>query len=479
MFYKAIVEKLKRNWPYFAFLCVLILFAVITDFNGLYGQDSYEYLRYTNCLSLFIKSGANPGSFFWPLLYPISGAILSLIFKPVLALQLISMFAFVGAAFYLKKTILLLFKPCIEDANTFVVLVFLLSPYMLRASMVVMSDMLATFFITAAFYHFLKYRESLTGRHFFAFVVFAVAAIATRYNAIVLLIVPAVCIMFSFFKNFNWKALLLSIFMSTVILLPHILLRFSHPFGFTNHYLLQGWNALNSFKNSFDTGDGYEHYAIWNLVYVFYNFFHPAFCFAGIVLIPFVITYFRDNRIKNVRVIAISIFLYALFLAGIPFQDMRFLLLSFPLIAILLFPGYKALAEYFRGNRITVLYTILIIFQLGLFYRVFKPFYYDNKVERLISQEVLKYPNMPVYTFSIDGALKTYGVKNPLINLYKIKLDTVKYDTSEKLVLFNENLFAEEWKGKNPMNNWEYIKRNFHINKIEDLPDGWALYKGE
>jgi hypothetical protein len=107
------------------------------------------------------------------------------------------------------------------------------------------------------------------------------------------------------------------------------------------------------------------------------------------------------------------------------------------------------------------------------------PFYHDNKVEKQIATEVLKQPNVPIFTFSIDGALLAYGVNNRIINLYTAKLDTLPPLNAEILVLFNEKQFAEDWKGQKPMTNWEYIQKNFNPVKIEDLPDGWVLYKAQ
>src|SRR5579883_1529147 len=88
---------------YIIFLLLTFAFTIIVHFNGLYGQDSYEYLRYTYRLVWFVRTGNPPGDFYWPLLYPVVGAVLSIIQKPVFALQLISMLSLVGAAFYLKK----------------------------------------------------------------------------------------------------------------------------------------------------------------------------------------------------------------------------------------------------------------------------------------------------------------------------------------------------------------------------------------
>ena len=47
------------------------------------------------------------------------------------------------------------------------------------------------------------------------------------------------------------------------------------------------------------------------------------------------------------------------------------------------------------------------------------------------------------------------------------------------LVLFNENKFKEQWKGRNPILNWYYIKSNYQLKKIKSYPYNWELYEIE
>ena len=79
-YYKSIFNNNKFELLLFLSL-TLLLFAVrvISGFNGLYGQDAYEYLRYTGRLTLFFQKGVNPGEFFWPVGYPFIASLLNLI----------------------------------------------------------------------------------------------------------------------------------------------------------------------------------------------------------------------------------------------------------------------------------------------------------------------------------------------------------------------------------------------------------------
>ncbi|HSY75617.1 MAG TPA: hypothetical protein VK890_02100, partial [Bacteroidia bacterium] len=220
---------------YGLFFIAVLSFLWITGFNGLYGQDSYEYLRYTRCLNEFFKSGTDPGDYFWPILYPLSGAVLSFAIPLPFALQIISILALLLASIYLEKLIILIFQAEKIWVRLYVFLFFLLSPYMLRASLVVMSDSLSIFFVVAAWYYFEKYKRSVTSKSFLLFVFFFAAAIATRYAAFIVLLVPAIVIGIKLFRNLKFLNLLVAICIVAVLFIPHFLIRSHNPFGFLHH----------------------------------------------------------------------------------------------------------------------------------------------------------------------------------------------------------------------------------------------------
>ena len=90
----------------------VIFFTVmfIWKFKELYGQERHEYLRYSRSLSLFFSEGKTLNNFFWPVYYPLLGAILSFItFRNILSLQLISLVSFLFAIFYVKRNVRLLY----------------------------------------------------------------------------------------------------------------------------------------------------------------------------------------------------------------------------------------------------------------------------------------------------------------------------------------------------------------------------------
>jgi|SRR6185312_12931610 len=467
----------KLYW-YFIFLLLILAFIGLMRFNGLYGQDSYEYLRYTKCIKEFIQTGRNPGDYFWPMLYPITGACLSFLFPLPFALQLTSILSLILSAIYLEKLLILLFKIEQDTARLYLFLFFIFSPYMLRGSLVIMADSLTIVCLVSGTYYFEKYRRTPVGKYFLLLVSLYTAAICTRYAAMVVVFPFAIIATSIFFRNFKVRTLLLSIGLILLLCSPHLIIRSHSPFSFIHHEWYNTWSPLNLFRRQFNTSDGYSSYFFYNIFYSFFNLFHPAFCFAGIILLfASLLTGYRKLKSYGLVTYIISILLYAIFMAGIPFQDMRYLLLTFPFILLILFPGYEYIRSSLKQKSIRHYILVgVVLIQLALFCRVFIPFYKDNQTEKYIATRMLHYSNRTLFTFSIDGALRSYGYTGKIINMWSSKLDTLPKADSSLLVLFNSGQFSGVWKNRGPMEDWDFLHKEYAIIKLEDMADGWVLY---
>ena len=471
----------KNYWFYPVCFIVIIVFTRIVNFNGLYGQDAYEYVNYATQLKYFVKNTSHDGAYFWPLFYPFTGALLSTMFSLALALQLVSVCSLLLLTVYLEKTLQALYSEQKSAIRLYVLLFLMLSPYALRASMVVMSDCLCMFLLLAGFYHTLRYQQTMKNKHLVLLVLYAALACYTRYAAFVILVSPFLYITIGLIRKPQWKIIGIGALVAVPFLCLLLIFKQSQQ-GFIQHAWLQGWSVGNFIKNRFTTIDGTASYTVWNCLFGIFNLFYPGFCFMGLI---FVIAG-RKKIFESIKesiffkMILAAVLIYACFLAGIPFQNQRFLLLSFPLVLILFYPGFMHLLSKIENKpkilKNALLYATIII-QLGLFGRAFRPFYHYNKLEQTISLAVLKIsPESDLYTFSVDGALKYYGVKNKIVNLWSYRLDTMEI-TSPAFVLYNEQAFREQWKGKNPMLNWEFLKQQYQFTKLENLPDNWELYE--
>jgi len=185
-----------------------------------------------------------------------------------------------------------------------------------------MSDMFCLFFITAGFHHSQKFQKELQRKDFLLAVLFMTAAVLTRYAAVVVLIIPAIFMLFAFIRNFNLSTLIISLLLIIILFIPEFVLKAGNKFEMLNNIWLKNWNPLNLFAASFGTPEGYFNYRFPNIIYAFYNLFHPAFIFFGIILIPFI----RKDDFKNsaVKQSLFSIVLYFVFIAEYRFKTYAF-----------------------------------------------------------------------------------------------------------------------------------------------------------
>ncbi len=462
-----------RNTLLFYGVLFLALFGGIcmAGFNGLYGQDSYEYARYANEWREFFLQGKAPGDYFWPLLYPILGGFLSLLIPVQYALQIVSVASLTASCWLLEKTLRRQFAVSIQTSRMYAVLFLLLSPFVLRAGLTDMSDLLATFFVILSWYCFIVLGQIYTRKHTFLFTLAASAAVMTRYACALLVLVPAIIVVYRSLKHLRLTDYLVLLLILSLISLPHFAIRHSKPFAFLATDWMQEWSPMNFFLTSFKNGNGHYSYQVQNIVYAFLSFFHPGFLFCGFILV-----FFRNKiQLKDplTKTLLLSISLYCLFLAGIPFQNMRFLIPAFPLFLLFFFPVYPELISKLNVTPRLFVAGVIVI-QIGLFTRAFIPFYKANSEERSIAQACTKLPPGSIYTFSINGALNFYGIVLQKDNLWDKKLDTLQKNS---FLLFNLHSFEKEYTGLNPMINYEFIRSHSDLHEMKQLPGGWTLYE--
>jgi len=334
---------------------------------------------------------------------------------------------------------------------------------------------MALFFISAFFYYYLIFTESRNPKYFISIVFFACAAINTRYPAFVIILIPFMHASYIFSKNFKLSIFIYSFLITILVFCPAYALNSYKPGSISGRLDFSQWSFGNYFKRSFITGDGKLSYLVPNIFYVFKNFIHPGYIFSGLLFLIFL----RRNHFQKilVKIVILVVLIYALFLAGLQFQNDRVLLLTFPLVLIVFSAPFMHITE-----RISALIPILkklmiisvIIFQIVLFYAAFRSFYRDNVTTHDISVNMMKYPGKKIYTFNIDMALQGYGMKNETISLWSHKLDIFEPGA---LVLFNFTDSNIQWKGMNPMLNWESLNRDHHLKLLVSFRDGWHLYE--
>ncbi|HMU76656.1 MAG: EpsG family protein [Bacteroidia bacterium] len=448
------------------FYIILILIASIIffitgflRFDGLYGQDAYSYLL--QCKNLFSE---NYRLNFYPPVYAFSGWLLHFIFHDfAISLQLVSLISVIVTTILIRKIILIQSRNE-QHAFVFSIVFFLLSPFILRSSVIVMSDALAMMFCTVCLYFQLKQKESSV----FFVCLFFLLAILTRYAAAPLLL-PV--LFYSLLRALRRKQFVYLLGGIGIIIVGFGLnaLFWSNASGSVNHQWLHLWKFVNIFRSSFNTPDGIQDYLLPNILYVFKLFVYPGF----IPLFLFLLFFIQKNELFNRKMIlpTSSLLLYFIFLCGIPFQNDRFLLIAFPFASIIMFPSFSRLMERFKPPLWIV--VVVCIVHVVLACRAILPMYHRNIIETEIANALKPYQGKVLYSFDMDVALKGRGLNFDFKNL----LDT-RYQSFEEssLMLFNEKKMGKQWAGRNPMINFNEAKSSYLLTVESELNDGWILY---
>ena len=118
--------------------------------------------------------------------------------------------------------------------------------------------------------------------------------------------------------------------------------------------------------------------------------------------------------------------------------------------------------------------ALVLIIQTGLTYRALRPFYKNCRETRTVAERLKKYPGRHVYELNIAMAFDAYGVNNSSTDLWSKKISSFKPGS---LLVFNYEKTSGQWKGLNPMLNYETLQRDHRLKLLEHLPGGWDIYE--
>jgi len=438
--------------------------------DGLYGQDGYEYIRYSISLKEYLKNGTPPGDYFWPVNYPFTGALISFIIPDIgFCLQLISSISLSLVIIYTYKTCKLIF-PSLQ-INILLLIILLVTPFMVRFGITIMSDMFMLSLIIIGVYHILKYAIEKTTIHLLFGAILLVMAVMSRYAAIVIAI-PLVIYGFitAIRQKEKWFWFLIIPIVALIPFIPHLIIRGENSVNFIRHEWFKTWSPLNFFSRKSESVDGIIEYQLPNMVYAFLGLFHPRYLFLTGVLILVGFRKFKLNK-KSI-ILATSVFIYLVFLAGINYQNNRFLLLALPFTFIIFYPTIQHSLSFFGTKLITVFTLGVAVIQICLAVFSFKVVWNRNQLEKEVYEYVL-INNTPIYTMDIDVALIGRGYSSPIYNIWKNYYESP--DTNA-IVIFNSKIFPEQWGGKKPMQNWNHFNNDYHLTEIHDFNSEWKVY---
>ncbi len=455
---------------------VLLCTIFISDYDGLYGQDSNEYYRYFQRITSFIRYQADPGDYFWPVHYPLAGALLRTITTLDASLQLISMISSAAVVGLLSLFLMRQF-PGREPEIIFYVAVFMAcSPFFFRFSVSCMSDVMAIAGACGSAYLAWKNSVRRTRITFFGSLFFAGMAVFTRFAMF-----PLLCPLVVYLVALNLKSLRLVDFATALILLLipiciHIYFKEERSAEILQHSILGDWSFANYFKRIFLIDEGRLEYKLPNIAAVLLFLVLLGLVFFGFFFLLYAIFDIIKKSFLFFLLFGIVIVLYILFVAGLNYQNERYLVPLVPFYLVFCFPFYLSIVARLFGNRkrLMAFGLIILVIQLGLTARAFYPFLKLNQLEHKLAEAVIERNPGVVYTFGAEGTLVNRGYKGEVVSMFEAKLDTVDLNA---MLLFNLKNNWAQWAGKNPMNNYWYLVQHGNPRLITTIGDGWELYE--
>jgi hypothetical protein len=447
---------------------LVLLFRSLLGYNGLYGQDAFEYQRYADQVLHGFHKGAYPPPFHWPVLYPVLGAVIGLVTGQTdFALQLLSFLSFSGALYFTFRILHLLHGNG-RAALVYVLVFGLLSPYFLRLGVCVMSDMLGIFFLTASVFYMLRFTIEKKRNDIIPALCLALAAKLTRIPAPVVLLIPFIFFSGALFRRMSYGRLLIALGLCAVLLLPEKMLNGSIDLRMQ----AEEWSFAHYFSTGYENPfSGALQYMLPNILFVLTPFVHPGYLLIAPLLVFFLKK--EDFNRHSLYFLLLPALLYLVFLGGFAYQNIRLNTFVFPLVLAFFFPAFlrfhrkflvrKAMRNVFTGTA--------LVFQLVLFWYAFDDFYLSNRLEQKIAAHMKQHHSgIPVYTQGMGPALEHYKVK------YVYGLAGADTTCAPKLVLIETAGFEKQWKGKPPYEKWKYLKEKCSLKKITTFERGWDLY---
>lgn len=465
------------------YLCLLAGLAYLLDFNGLYGQDAYEYVRQCRVFADRLQGLPTPppgiGESELGGGYPLLGAVLTLLGPDALTvLRWMNLIA-VAVALWQFEQILRILSPGAraESRWVFGFAALALAPAFTRAGLTVMSDALALVFSLTALFYGLRALEQQRSRDAVGFALWAAFAVSTRYAMAALLALPALALLFELRRERQWGWLMAALTTGLVALLPLWWLKYNIPKSLIEHSLLSDWTLVHLFQRSFLQASGTVSYTLPNLAYLLFPLAHPGFCLTlpGLLLLA----RRTDVRLYSKRLLGLSLLVYLLFLGGFPHQSLRFLLPAFAVLLLLLFPAWDrfyAYGLYFFKRLTYALIGLTLLCQLVFSVVMLAPVIRRNHVEQQaanVLSETLRDGDV-LYSLDLDIALQYYLPALEYRNLWLQRYDSFPPGS---YILFNAPALEKQWANQPPMQNWEYAREHNLMEEIRRLPEGWTLYR--
>lgn len=484
------------------FLIALIVRLVLiwqTQFDGLYGQDTYAYVGFAAALKTALVQGQWPPAFFWPIGYPTLIAVLSLVMPVGSAAQLVSVLAgaLLAALTFLITRDIIGDEPFATFSSVVAGLCVASAGQMLVSSVTAMSDAAGLGWATLSAFALTKFYARPTSR-WLMLSAFALGwAVATRW--VFTLLIPIWCtavLLRPGFRSRLWPLLAnaaLALVSFVLAMSPQLALMSYHASRGSSAHVgdLQtvGWNLANAWQSDIVNSDGHFEYSLPVAAFYSLPMVHPSYLVLFFTpLMPLGVWALRRQKFFLVLILGWIGAVWG-FLAGIAWENWRFPLAFFPPLAILVGVGLGALLRappilsLPRRNTIIVgLAATSLIFTLAWGIRAVDNFTAQQRANRAVLTRTNAHlsPDATLITFGLTMAFKYHTGLNvvEIFNETPASLYKIARERTNVFVLLDVDNIETQWAGREPQVNFHALRERFELRLTTRIED-YALFAVE
>ncbi len=489
------MTKWNRSGKFLALFLLAIVVrttaVLLTDFDGLYGQDAFAYYENAKLIQQTFPDLEGIRRDYWPagkaapIGYPAAVALfLTLLGSSPLAGQVLSMLAgsFVPPLLFLLTLAMLAHADWPERdkdlAGIFAGLLAIFSGALIRSSLVVMADALGLSLATLSALLAVRYSES--GRlAIIALLALSMGlAILVRNPNATLALATCAYIFFSMRERSGLRLthIMIGVGIGIVLLLPQVLLALGDRPTMVSESALAMWNPLNAFRSSFVTANGSQSHLLPNFLFYLAPVVHPAS--LGPLVLPAVvlgIVQLMKLPSKNgVLLLGGWLLMFYVILIGTPFQNFRYTESYFPPLAIAAGIGFVAALRNVPTGRVSLTAWVAVTFaSMWIFgYLHVQKFVQRKAVELQVTQWVAAHcsSDMKVLSFAVTPSIRHYLGLDAKELYYQ---DTTSLNSllhsGQTLFVADFSYVETQWRNTRVFDLVEWIREHYAMEKAGEI----------
>lgn len=501
---------------FMAALALRLALILLSRFDGLYGQDAFEYYKYGRALWEAGGRVPLPGPVYWPLGYPYA-MLLGFLVTGVRPLggQLVSLLAGSAAApltALLTRDVVLrlgIERERAWQAGLVAGVLMAACGQLVQSSIVVMSDAVGVFWAVLSAWALVR----AEGARRPAWLVLSACALAaatmTRWiNG--LLILPWAWYWLVDVRQRRrttlpsngegserrdssvLRSLALALITAGLIFAPQAVQSATDPSSSLGHIWLQGWHPANALRRSFANPDGVFSYTWPVALYYIQPTVHPFFLFPvftpalliGLGVIGRRLAKGQQGAGAASLLIGWPLVQYA-FLAGIPYENQRFGLTFFPPLAVLAGVGADVLWMKAQARRArAILLTAGAIGISGMLFWGWRTTLTSPIQLKRADLETAQWVQRQV---PADARVLAFGITATLQFYTPLEVREFFYETPETLadlltdghptyLVLNVGNVETQWQGRAPQINLHWLRAGPGLDRMGER-NGYTLYQ--